>query len=90
MYYLEHQGSRWVGFSSQKNRELKLKYLRKLFDNNILCLQEVYGKDEYLQAIQVLSPRFTFFFLVPLFLETKMQGDRLFALTRICFLRMLL
>ena len=49
-------------FSSQKNREFKLKYLRKLFDNNnILCFQEVHGKDEYLQAIQVLVPRFRFF-----------------------------
>ena len=49
-------------FSSQKNRELKLKYFRKLFDNNnILCLQEVHGKDEYLQAIQLLAPRFKFF-----------------------------
>ena len=48
--------------SSQKNREFKLKYFRKLFDtNNILCLQEVQGKDEYLQAVQVLAPRFRFF-----------------------------
>ena len=49
-------------FPSQKNREPKLKYFRKLFDNNdILCLQEVHGKDEFLQAIQVLAPRFRFF-----------------------------
>ena len=49
-------------FSKQKNREFKLKYLKRLFDaNNILCLQEVHGKDEYLQAIQVLAPRFRFF-----------------------------
>ena len=62
MYYFEHQGSRWICFSSQKTRELKLKYFRKLFDNNnILCLQEVHGMDEYLQAIQVLAPRFRFF-----------------------------
>ena len=47
---------------AQKNREFKLKYLKKLFDTNtILCLQEVHGKDEYLQAIQVLAPRFRFF-----------------------------
>ena len=58
-------------FSSQKNRKLKLKFPRKLFDNkNILCLQEVHGKDEYLQAIQVLAPRFRFF-LVPSFLKRK-------------------
>ena len=49
-------------FSKQKKREFKLKYLKKLFDNNnILCLQEVHGRDKYLQAIQVLSPRFWFF-----------------------------
>ena len=61
MYYLGHQGSRWIGFSKQKNREFKLKYLQKPFDNNnILCLQEVHGRDEYLQAIQVLAPRFRF------------------------------
>ena len=46
-------------FSKQKNREFKLKYLKRLFDNNnIICLQEVHGKDEFLQAIQVLAPRF--------------------------------
>ena len=44
-----------------RNRELKLKYLKRLFDaNNMLRLQEVHGKDEYLQAIQVLAPRFLF------------------------------
>ena len=49
-------------FSKQKNREFKLKYLRRLFGaNNILCLQEVHGKDEYPQAFQVLAPRFRFF-----------------------------
>ena len=35
---------------------------KKLLDhNNIICLQEVHGKDEFLQAIQVLGPRFRFF-----------------------------
>ena len=49
-------------FSLQKNREPKLKYSRKLLDNNnITCLQEVHGKDEFLQAIQKLAPRFKFF-----------------------------
>ena len=52
-------------FSSQKNRKLKLKYFRKLFDNNnILCFQEVHGKDEYLHAIQVLAPQFRFFWFL--------------------------
>ena len=47
MYYLEHLGSRWIGFFSRtsffshKNRELKLK---KLFDDNILFLQGVHEK----------------------------------------------
>ena len=50
-------------FSSQKNRELKLKYFRKLLDNNnITCLQEGHGEDVFLQAIQVLAPRLSFFF----------------------------
>ena len=35
---------------------------KKLLDkNNIICLQEVHGKDEFLQAIQVLAPRFRLF-----------------------------
>ena len=42
-------------FSRQRNREFKLKYLKRLFD------QEVHGKDEYLQAIQVLATQFQFF-----------------------------
>ena len=49
-------------FSRQRNREFKLKDLKRLFDtNNIICLQEVHGKDEFLQAIQVLAPRFQLF-----------------------------
>ena len=35
-------------FSKQKNREVKLKFLKKLFDNknnNVLCLQEVHRRD---------------------------------------------
>ena len=48
--------------SRQRNREFKLNYLIKLLDhNNIICLQEVHGKDEFLQAIQVLGPRFRLF-----------------------------
>ena len=49
-------------FSRQRRRESKLVNLKKLFDrNNIICLQEVHGKDEFLQAIQVLAPRFRLF-----------------------------
>ena len=49
-------------FTRQRNRESKLNYLKKLLNhNNIICLQEVHGKDEFLQAIQVLAPRFRLF-----------------------------
>ena len=49
-------------FSRQRNREFKLKYLKKLLDHNdVIYLQEVYGKDEFLQAVQVLGPRFRLF-----------------------------
>ena len=46
-------------FSRQRNREFKLNYLKKnsWSHNNIICLQEVHGKDEFLQAIQVGAPR---------------------------------
>ena len=48
--------------SSQRNRELKLNYFGKLLENNnVICLQEVHGKDEFLQAIQVWAPRFKLF-----------------------------
>ena len=62
MYYLEHRGLVGSVFTSQRHREFKLKYLKRLFDaNNLICLQEVHGKDEYLQAIQVLATQFQFF-----------------------------
>ena len=51
--------------------------------------QEVHGKDEYLQAIQVLAPRFRFFF-VPLFLITKTREDRLSAFIGTFYLKRLL
>ena len=45
--------------SSRISRELKHNYFRRLIENNnIICLQEVHGKGEFLQAIQVLAPRF--------------------------------
>ena len=49
-------------FSRQRNREFKLKCLKRLLDNNnIICLQEVHGREEFFQAIQVLAPRFRLF-----------------------------
>ena len=60
-------------FQTEEQRVLTQLYQKKLLDhNNIICLQEVHGKDEYLQAIQVLAPRFSF--LVLLFLIMKMLG----------------
>ena len=51
-----------MGYSSQANRERKRNYFKRLVaDHNILCLQEVHGKDEFLQALQVLTSRFLFF-----------------------------
>ena len=45
--------------SSQLSREQKHSYFsRPIENNNIICLQEVHGKDEFLQAIRVLAPRF--------------------------------
>ena len=45
--------------SSQISKELKLNYFRRLVENkSVICLQEVHGKDEFLQAIQVWAPRF--------------------------------
>ena len=64
----------------------KLKYLKNLFtNNNTVCLEEVHGKDEYLQAIQVLAPRFSFFFFP--FPKMKTQEDRLSALPQECLSR---
>ena len=64
-------------FSRQRNRESKLNCFKKLLDhNNIICLQEVHGQDEFLQAIQVLAPHI-FGSLVLFFLITKMREDRL-------------
>ena len=61
MCHLEHQGPRWIFFFLAEKQRVQTQYLKKLFDTNILCLQELHGKGEYLQAIQVLAPRFRFF-----------------------------
>ena len=63
MYYLEHQGPGGDLFSPDKGTENSNSNIsnRLLDNNNIICLQEVHGKDEFLQAIQVLAPQFRFF-----------------------------
>ena len=53
MYYLEHKGSRWIVFFHTEKTGSS--------NSNISGLQEVHGKDEFLQAVQVMAPRFRFF-----------------------------
>ena len=51
-------------------------YFSRLTKNNdIVCIQEIHGKDEFLQAIQVLAPQF------------RLQADRRSAFIRISFLK---
>ena len=49
--------------SSQLSSEQKHNYFSRLIENNnnIICLQEVHGKGEFLQAPLVLAPRFQLF-----------------------------
>ena len=47
--------------SSQHSRERKHAYLTRLARYNDICLQETHGKDEFLQAVQVLVPQFRLF-----------------------------
>ena len=76
--------------SSQRNRELKLNYFGKLIEkNNVICLQEVHGKNEFLQAIQVWAPRFRLFGTF-IFLVTRIEEGRPYASTRTFCLRVLL
>ena len=61
-----HRGIREVSLgstgSSQTFREQKHHYLKRLADkNDVVCLQETHGKDEFLQALQVLHPQFRMF-----------------------------
>ena len=45
--------------SPQSSRERRYNYFtRRTQNNEIVCLQEIYGKDEIFQAIQILAPRF--------------------------------
>ena len=48
--------------SSQRSREQKHIYLRRPARNNdIICLQETHGKDEFLQAVQISHTQFRLF-----------------------------
>ena len=49
--------------SSQLSTEKTHTYFTRLTKNNdLICLQEIHGKDEFLQAIQVLAPQFRLYF----------------------------
>ena len=50
-------GACCICFVQSKEQGVQLNYLKKLL-GHIICHQEVHGKDEVLQAIQVLGPRF--------------------------------
>ena len=50
--------------SSQMSRGRTHDYFSQLIENNnIICLQEVHGKDEFLQAFQVLAPLFRLWYI---------------------------
>ena len=52
VFYFEHQGVPFDLFSKQKSREFKPEYLKKVFiNNNIICLQELHGKEKCLNAM---------------------------------------
>ena len=57
MCYLEYE--RAPHFPPQSSRERKHIYVKRFAQNNdILCLPEIHGKDEFLQAFQALAPKF--------------------------------
>ena len=48
--------------ASDVSREQTQKYLKRVTDkNDVICLQEAHGKDEFLQALQVLHTLFRMF-----------------------------
>ena len=48
--------------SSQTSREQKHRYLKRRVDKiDVVCVQETHGKDEFLQALQVLHTQFRMF-----------------------------
>ena len=53
-------GPCWICFLQTEAQGIQTQLPQKNH-NNIICLQEVHGKDEFLQAIQVLAPQFRLF-----------------------------
>ena len=60
VYFLEHQGLIGSFFPRRKTGNSNSNISRSSLIPTT-CLQEVHGRDEYLQAVQVLDPRFLFF-----------------------------
>ena len=61
MYYLERPGPYWICFPNKRTESPNSIISKNSLDHNIICLQEVHGKNEFLPAIQVLAPRFRLF-----------------------------
>ena len=62
MPYMEYERAYWTSSFPITFQEKKHNYFTRLTKNNdIICLQEIHGKDEFLQAIQVLVPQFRLF-----------------------------
>ena len=62
MRYLEHERAYWIPYFPTTFQKEKHNYFTRLAkNNNIICLQEIHGKHEFLQAIQVLAPQFRLF-----------------------------
>ena len=59
MCHLEYERDSWdPGFPYTIFQRKETQLLRLTKSNDIICLQEIHGKDEFLQTIQVVVPRF--------------------------------
>ena len=62
MYYLEHPRASWICVLQSKEQRVRNQISwKKSYTKNTNCLQRVRGGDEFLQANQVLAPRFRLF-----------------------------
>ena len=61
MRYLEYERAYWVSGSPQLYEEKHAYFTRFAKENDVICRQGIHGKDEFLQAIQVLVPQFRLF-----------------------------
>ena len=61
IYYLEHQGACWICSLQTKKQRVQTQISQKTLTPTTFCLEEVHGKEEHLQAIQVFASKFQFF-----------------------------